>query len=108
MNDVRFVDTTLRDGQQSLWAYGMRTGMMLPVAGQLDQAGFEAVELGGPVEVDKCVRELRENPWDRYWLVGAQMRKAPLRLIDGTRSRFAIYPRALAQLYDQCIAAVGS
>ena len=26
--DVRFIDTTFRDGSQSLWASGMRTGMM--------------------------------------------------------------------------------
>src|SRR6266480_1716959 len=107
MNDVRFVDTTLRDGQQSLWAYGMRTGMMLPVAAQMDQAGFEAIELGGPVELNKCVRELRENPWDRYRLLVAQIRKTPLRLIHGTRSGFAIYPHAVHQLHDQCIAAIG-
>src|SRR5437667_6400807 len=107
MNDVRFVDTTLRDGQQSLWAYGMRTGMMLPIAAQLDQAGFEAIELGGPVELNKCVRELRENPWDRYRLLVAQIRQTPLRLIHGTRSGFAIYPHAVHQLYDQCIAAIG-
>ncbi|MBI2533120.1 MAG: carboxylase, partial [Deltaproteobacteria bacterium] len=55
MTQVRFVDTTLRDGQQSLWAYGMRTGMMVPVAEQMDAAGFEAIELGGPVELPKCV-----------------------------------------------------
>lgn len=69
MNEIRFVDTTLRDGQQSLWAYGMTTAMMLPIAANIDQAGFEAIELGGPVELVKCVRELRENPWDRYRLV---------------------------------------
>ena len=45
MTEVRFVDTTLRDGQQSLWAYGMRTGMMVPIVELMDQAGFEAIEL---------------------------------------------------------------
>jgi len=107
MTDVRFVDTTLRDGQQSLWAYGMRTGMMVPVAAQMDEAGFEAIELGGPVELPKCVRELRENPWERYRLVIPKFRKTPLRLIHGTRSGFAIYPHALHQLYDTCMASAG-
>jgi len=107
MTDVRFVDTTLRDGQQSLWAYGMRTGMMVPVAEQMDAAGFEAIELGGPVELPKCVRELRENPWERYRLVIPKFRKTPLRLIHGTRSGFAIYPHALHQLYDTCMARAG-
>ncbi len=30
--EIRFVDTTIRDGHQSLWASSMTTGMMLPVA----------------------------------------------------------------------------
>ena len=29
---IKFVDTTIRDGHQSLWAENMTTGMMLPVA----------------------------------------------------------------------------
>jgi oxaloacetate decarboxylase (Na+ extruding) subunit alpha len=107
MTEVRFVDTTLRDGQQSLWAYNMRTGMMVPVAEQMDEAGFEAIELGGPVEVPKCVKELREDPWERYRLIMPKFKKTPLRLIHGTRSGFAIYPDALHQLYDTCMANAG-
>jgi oxaloacetate decarboxylase alpha subunit len=107
MQKVRFVDTTLRDGQQSLWAYGMRTGMMLPVATRLDEAGFDAMEFGAPIELTKCVRELREDPWDRYRRMIAQIKHTSLRLIHGTRSGFVIYPRALHSLYDRCMAAVG-
>ncbi|HSF56807.1 MAG TPA: hypothetical protein VLD83_01925 [Candidatus Binatia bacterium] len=107
MTDVLFVDTTLRDGQQSLWAYGMRTGMMVPVCELMDQAGFEAIELGGPVELPKCIKELREDPWERYRLVIPKFKKTPLRLIHGTRSGFAIYPDALHQLYDTCMARAG-
>ena len=107
METVRFVDTTLRDGQQSLWAYGMRTGMIVPIAEQMDNAGFEAIELGGPVELPKCVRELREDPWERYRLIFARIKKTPLRVIHGTRSGFAIYPHAVHQLYDRCMAGIG-
>ena len=32
MSDVRFIDTTVRDGNQSLWALNMRTDHMLAVA----------------------------------------------------------------------------
>ncbi len=105
--DVRFVDTTLRDGQQSLWAYNMRTGMIVPIVESMDEAGFEAIELGGPVELPKCVKELRENPWERYRLVIPRFKKTPLRLIHGSRSGFAIYPDALHQLYDTCMAHAG-
>jgi oxaloacetate decarboxylase alpha subunit len=107
MTEIRFVDTTLRDGQQSLWAYGMRTGMIVPIAEHIDHAGFEAIELGGPVELPKCVRELREDPWERYRLVMARMKQTPLRVIHGTRSGFAIYPHAVHQLYDRCMADIG-
>ena len=108
MSDVRFVDTTLRDGQQSLWAYNMRTGMMVPIVELMDQAGFEAIELGGPVELPKCIKELREDPWERYRLIIPKFKKTPLRLIHGTRSGFAIYPEALHQLYDTCMAKAGT
>ena len=107
MKDVVFVDTTLRDGQQSLWAYNMRTGMIEPIVEYIDAAGFEAVELGGPVELPKCIKELREDPWERYQLVIPKFKKTPLRLIHGTRSGFAIYPEALHQLYDTCMARAG-
>jgi oxaloacetate decarboxylase (Na+ extruding) subunit alpha len=43
--EIRFVDTTLRDGQLSLWASSMTTGMMLPIVENIDVAGFEAFEL---------------------------------------------------------------
>jgi oxaloacetate decarboxylase alpha subunit len=107
MTAVKFVDTTIRDGQQSLWAYNMRTGMIAPIAEYIDAAGFEAVELGGPVELPKCIKELREDPWERYRLVIPKFKKTPLRLIHGTRSGFSIYPEALHQLYDTCMAKAG-
>ena len=107
MTEVKFVDTTIRDGAQSLWAYNIRTGMIAPICGPLDQAGFEAIELGGPVELPKCIKELREDPWERYRLIIPKFKKTPLRLIHGTRSGFAIYPKALHQLYDTCMANVG-
>ena len=107
MTEVYFQDTTIRDGAQSLWAYNIRTGMIAPICEELDQAGFEAIELGGPIELPKCVKELREDPWERYRLVVPKFKRTPLRLIHGTRSGFAIYPDALHQLFDTCMANVG-
>jgi oxaloacetate decarboxylase alpha subunit len=42
VDEVRIVDTTLRDGDISLWAYGMTTGMMLPALRHLDEVGFDS------------------------------------------------------------------
>ena len=44
MKQIKFVDTTVRDGSLSLWALGMRTGAMLAIAEQMDQCGFESME----------------------------------------------------------------
>jgi isopropylmalate/homocitrate/citramalate synthase len=43
--DVRIQDTTFRDGAQSLWAMAIRHGMMEPVAGDMDNAGFAVIEV---------------------------------------------------------------
>ena len=43
MNDISFVDTTLRDGQQSLWALGMKTDAMLGAAEQMDRHRLRVV-----------------------------------------------------------------
>ena len=44
MEEIRIVDTTLRDGNTSLWAHNMTTGMMHPALRHMDQAGFDAME----------------------------------------------------------------
>src|SRR5262249_60395229 len=52
-------------------------------------------------------KELGEDPWERYRLVIPKFKNTPLRLIHGTRSGFAIFPEALHQLYDTCMANAG-
>jgi len=63
MNEISFVDTTLRDGQQSLWALGMKTDAMLGAAPQMDRIGFESMEFFVSIMIKKYVRELKEDPW---------------------------------------------
>ncbi len=63
MSEISFIDTTLRDGQQSLWALGMRTDAMLGAATQMDRIGFESMEFFVSIMIKKYVRELKENPW---------------------------------------------
>ena len=108
MSEIRFVDTTLRDGQMSLWATEMRTGMMLPVAVRIDNAGFEAVEIIASAFFKKLVRELKEDPLERVRLASKEMAKTPLRAI---RSRymaaFHITPKAVSDLWLERLAASG-
>ena len=72
---IRIIDTTLRDGHQSLWGTMMTTAMMLGIADQLDRAGYQMIEIPAAVNFDACVRFLRENPWERL----RQMRKRLVR-----------------------------
>ena len=78
---ISFVDTTLRDGHLSLWASNMRTDMMLPIAERLDNAGFEAIEVMSSAFYKKCVRDLKEDPWQRVRLLKQRIRQTPLRSI---------------------------
>jgi len=108
MNEVKFVDTTVRDGMQSLWATGMRTGMILPIAERLDQAGFDAVEILAPAFGKKMIRELREDPFERLQLVRQRMKKTPLRVICGRYlAAFQINPRSFEDLWYERLAAHG-
>jgi oxaloacetate decarboxylase alpha subunit len=108
MDEIQFVDTTLRDGQASLWAEHMRTGMMLSVASQMDEAGFQAIELIASSHIKKCVRELREDPWERIRLVAQRMRKTPLRAIGAERiSAFELTPESVVRLWMERLAANG-
>jgi oxaloacetate decarboxylase alpha subunit len=43
-DEIHIVDTTLRDGDISLWAYGMTTRMMLPALRPMDDADFDSME----------------------------------------------------------------
>lgn len=106
--ELKFVDTTLRDGPLSLWSLEMRTNMMLPVAEVLDGAGFDAVEIMSSPEFKKCVRDLKEDPWERIRLVSRRFRKTPLRYIRGRyNNAFQIEPDALVDLWTERLAANG-
>ena len=107
MDEIRFVDTTLRDGHQSLWAERMTTGMMLPVARTMDEAGFDAIELMSASHLKKCVRELKEDPWDRVRMVAERVTRTPLRLMAGRVNAFEITPVSVYELFIERMAANG-
>jgi oxaloacetate decarboxylase alpha subunit len=108
MAEVHFVDTTLRDGQLSLWASNMTTGMILPVAERFDRAGFEAVEVMSSAFYKKTVRDLKDDPWERVRLLARSIKQTPLRAI---RSRsmlaFQISPAAVTGLWLERLFANG-
>jgi oxaloacetate decarboxylase alpha subunit len=98
MSEIHFIDTTLRDGQLSLWALGMRTGAMLTIAEQMDQCGFQSMEFFGFSGFIKFVREHRENPWDWIGIGAKRFTRTRLRHHGGLGSGFEKIPRSVLKL----------
>src|SRR5574342_867272 len=107
MREVRFIDTTLRDGTLSLWASNMTTGMLLPIVEHLDQAGYEAIEIVSSSFFKKAVRELKEDPWDRIRLVSQRLKNTPMRMMTSRINTFNYDPPAVFQRFLELCAANG-
>jgi len=106
-DEVRFIDTTVRDGNQSLWALNMRIGAMLPALPHIDEAGFESMEFFLSVIFKKCVREHKENPW--HWLEEGTKRinKTRLRYHGGMHSAFEKTPHCILKLLVERLVSYG-
>ena len=87
MSEISFVDTTLRDGPQSLWAGRLSTSMMLSVIEDIDAAGFESIEFGYGPGV-RAVQELDEDPTAWHRLGPPAATRTPLRWIGSTGGRW--------------------
>src|SRR4030066_1248981 len=78
-NKIEFVDQTLRDGQQSLWGYMMRTDHMIPIAEVMDRVGYKAIATVGSQAFTVQVRNLNEDPWERSRVLSKLITRTPLR-----------------------------
>jgi oxaloacetate decarboxylase alpha subunit len=108
-NHVEFVDTTMRDGQQSLWGMRMQGRHMLAMADDIDRVGYRIVDLVVSNVFEAQVRFGHENPWNVLDRVRAAMPNSKLRA--GMRS-FAIVgfsrnPDALMELWVRTLAKHG-
>jgi len=106
---VRFVDTTIRDGQQSLWATRMTNEMIFPVLSQLDEMGYDVIDVLGGAMFDVCVRYLREDPWDRLRQAAQIVRKTPMNVFTRGQSLFTfeMFPDDVVELAIRRVAATG-
>jgi oxaloacetate decarboxylase (Na+ extruding) subunit alpha len=85
---IEFVDTTARDGNQSLWsATGLTTADVLSIAPVLDRVGYHALDFTSSTHMAVSVRFHREDPWERIRLVSEAMPATPLGMIT-TGMRF--------------------
>jgi len=81
VNPVKIQDNTFRDGHQSIYATRMRTEDMLPIAEQMDEMGFWAMEIWGGATFDTMHRFLGEDPWERPKVLKRYIKKTPFTML---------------------------
>ena len=78
---VKIVETSLRDGHQSLFATRMTTDEVLLSLAELDKVGYHAIEIWGGATFDACLRFLDEDPWERLRKVKKVCKKTKLQML---------------------------
>ena len=81
MGKVKFTETVLRDGHQSLIATRMTTEEMLPILETMDNVGYHSLEIWGGATYDACLRFLDEDPWDRLRVIRKHIKKTNLQML---------------------------
>lgn len=100
MTDVKLVDVSLRDGNQSLWgAVGVRTGTVRRVAPLIDRVGYHAAEVATSTLVATAVRYHKEDPWQRLDAMHAGAPDTRLGFLT-TGKRFISFSRTPANLFQ--------
>jgi oxaloacetate decarboxylase (Na+ extruding) subunit alpha len=107
--DIQLVDTSLRDGNQSLWgATGLTTAHILQIAPVMDRVGFRAMDFTSSTHMGISVRTHKENPWELIRLTHAAAPNTPLQFI-GSGLRFIswepVHPDLIQIAYDRLVEA---
>src|SRR5499427_258340 len=94
MAEIALVETSLRDGNQSLWAaLGVDTARTLTIAPVMDRVGFKAIDFTTSTHMGVAVRYKREDPWERIRLMAAATPNTPLQFMS-TGFRFIAWETA--------------
>jgi pyruvate carboxylase subunit B len=80
-NPLKITDVTFRDGHQSSLATRMRTEDMVPIAAEMNKAGFYSMEVWGGATFDVSTRFLNEDPWERPHVLKKLMPDTPLQML---------------------------
>ena len=94
MADIQLVETSLRDGNQCLWAaLGIDTARTLAIAPVMDRVGFRAIDFTTSTHMGVAVRYKKEDPWERIRLMAAATPQTPLQFMS-TGFRFISWETA--------------
>lgn len=104
--EIHLVDTTVRDGHQSLWsANALSTPMIAEIAPALDRVGFHAVDFTSSTHMAMAVRWHREDPWERIRVIRDLMPETRLGFIT-PGMRFMAWWRAPIDVMRLALACV--
>ena len=78
---LKIQDNTFRDGHQSIYATRMKTEDMIPIAEEMDNCGFHAMEVWGGATFDTMHRFLGEDPWARPKILKKYITKTPFAML---------------------------
>ena len=78
---VQFVETVLRDANQSLIATRLPYDKFAPMLETIDKTGYYAVECWGGATFDVCLRYLNEDPWERLRKIRAAVPDTKLQML---------------------------
>jgi oxaloacetate decarboxylase (Na+ extruding) subunit alpha len=94
MANIQIVETSLRDGNQCLWAaLGIDTAKTLTIAPVMDRVGFKAIDFTTSTHMGVAVRYKQEDPWERIRLMAAATPHTPLQFMS-TGFRFIAWETA--------------
>ncbi|MEK6264764.1 MAG: oxaloacetate decarboxylase subunit alpha, partial [Clostridium sp.] len=81
MEKLKFTETALRDGHQSLIATRLTTAEILPIIEKMDKVGYYAMEVWGGATFDSCLRYLNEDPWERLREIKKRVKNTKLQML---------------------------
>ena len=100
---VQFVETVLRDANQSLIATRLPYDKFEPMLETIDKAGYYAAECWGGATFDVCLRYLNEDPWERLRKIRAKMPNTKLQMLLRGQNvlGYSHYPDDFVRLFVQ-------
>ena len=100
---VQFVETVMRDANQSLIATRLPFEKFEPMLETIDKAGFYAAECWGGATFDVCLRYLNEDPWERLRKIRAKMPNTKLQMLLRGQNvlGYSHYPDDFVKLFVQ-------
>lgn len=94
MAELKLVDVSIRDGNQSLWSMtGLGTNQIMQAAPIMERVGFRAIDFTSSTHMSMAIRSHQDDPWEKIRLMHQALPNVPLQFIS-TGFRFISWETA--------------